>query len=141
MKFSVNYRDLTDEQKASAQRIPKLVRGVKDAVRKVSFGVERVIKSGPSKGMPIDLGRAVSSWGHWTPGLLRSKEGADAAGMAVWEVKDDGFTIEQGSNLEYIDYLNDGTSQQSPAGFLDMAEERGSKALEDEIDRVIDRYM
>ena len=54
MKFSVNYRDLTDEQKASAQRIPKLVRGVKDAVRKVSFAVERTVK----QAMPVDTGRA-----------------------------------------------------------------------------------
>jgi len=140
MKFGVSYRDLTDEQKASAQRATKTVREIKIAVRNVSFGVERVIKSGPSKGMPIDLGRAVSSWGHWTPGLLRSKEGADAAGMAVWEVKDDGFTIEQGSNLAYIDALNDGSSSQSPAGFLDLAEEQGNKELENEIDKIIDRW-
>ena len=137
MKYSVNYRDLTDEQKASAQRIPKMVRGIKDAVRKVSFAVERTVK----QAMPVDTGRARASWGHWTPALLRNQAGGDAAGAAVWEVKDDGFTIEQGSNLEYIDALNDGHSSQAPAGFLDMAEERGSKALEDEIDRVIDRYM
>ena len=136
MKFSVNYRDLTDEQKASAQRIPKTVRGIKNAVRKVSFSVERVIK----QTMPVDTGRARASWGHWTPALLRNQAGGDAAGAAVWDEKDDGFTIEQGSNVAYIDALNDGTSQQAPAGFLDMAEERGNKALEDEIDKIIDRH-
>jgi len=136
MKYSVNYRDLTDEQKASAQRIPKMVRGIKDAVRKVSFAVERTVK----QAMPVDTGRARASWGHWTPALLRNQAGGDAAGAAVWEVKDDGFTIEQGSNLAYIDALNDGSSSQSPAGFLDLAEEQGNKELENEIDKIIDRW-
>ena len=136
MKFSVNYRDLTDEQKASAQQATKTVREIKIAVRSVSFGVERVVK----QTMPVRYGGARSSWGHWTPALLRDKRGASAAGMAVWEVKDDGFTIEQGSNLEYIDALNDGHSSQAPAGFLDMAEEKGNAELKNEIDKIIDRW-
>jgi len=136
MKFSVNYRDLTDEQKAGAQRATKTVREIKIAVRNVSFGVERVVKDR----MPKRTGRAAGSWGHWTPALLRDQAGADAAGMAVWEVKDDGFTIEQGSNVEYIDALNEGHSSQAPAGFLELAEKQGNAELEDEIDKIIDRY-
>jgi len=75
MKFSVNYRDLTDEQKASAQRATKTVREIKIAVRSVSFGVERVVK----QTMPVRYGGARSSWGHWTPALLVNQEGASAS--------------------------------------------------------------
>jgi len=70
--------------------------------------VERV-----KKDMPIDTGRARASWG--------SLEGVFQPGDGIWDVEDGGLTVIQGSNVEYIPTLNEGHSQQAPAGFIDAA--------------------
>jgi len=61
--------------------------------------------------MPVDTGAAMASWG--VPGEA-----------GIWDVKDDGFAITQGSKLPYIEALNEGHSQQAPAGFIDVEHEK-----------------
>jgi len=63
--------------------------------------------------MPIDTGRARASWG--------SPSEAFEPGDAVWQVEDNGQTVIQGSNVEYVPGLNEGHSKQAPAGFIDAA--------------------
>jgi hypothetical protein len=41
----------------------------------------------------------------------------------VWQVEDDGLSVLQGSNVVYIERLNEGHSQQAPAGFIDAGAE------------------
>lgn len=68
--------------------------------------------------MPVKSGRARDSWG--TP----EKEGS-------WEVSDDGLSVTQGSNVVYVGRLNEGHSQQAPAGFIDAGAEEALDALND----------
>jgi hypothetical protein len=92
----------------------------RQVVKSASFGLEKEVK----RRMPVDTGRAQASWGHWKSGQLRKggkKAGKSSEADAVWKEEDGGLAIEQGSNVEYIEYLNRGHSQQAPAGFIDMA--------------------
>lgn len=83
--------------------------------------------------MPVDTGWAQSRWGEVAvPG-------------GIWEVSDNGLTIEQGSDLdatigmfEYITRLNEGSSKQAPAGFIDVAAERAGEKLENRLDEIAD---
>lgn len=82
--------------------------------------------------MPVRTGWAQSRWA----------EPAVAGG--IWEITDDGLTIEQGSDLdtiglyEYITRLNEGSSTQAPAGFIDVAAERGGDRLEARLNEIAD---
>ena len=75
----------------------------KKVLKSASFALEKRIKIE----MPVDSGRARASWGHGNESIWRETEG--------------GLSIEQGSNVEYIVYLNRGHSRQAPAGFIDRA--------------------
>ena len=63
--------------------------------------------------IPIDTGRARNSWG-----------------TDVWEERDGGLEIEQGSEVVYMQRLNEGYSTQAPAGFIDVQFEKSSDDLE-----------
>lgn len=83
--------------------------------------------------MPVLTGWAMGRWGN------------PAVPGGVWEVSEDGLSIEQGSDLEgllnmfeYIVRLNEGSSSQAPAGFIDMAAERGGDRLENKLDQIPD---
>jgi hypothetical protein len=132
MRVSATWGDLTDEQRFMVQRRAWLSKRAQQAVKAASFAVERRVKSE----MPVDTGRARASWGHWTPGDLRGPSEASPAD-AHWKEDDSGLSTEQGSNLPYIDALNDGSSMQAPAGFLDRAAEAGQR----ELDKLIDDIM
>ena len=132
MRVSATWGDLTDEQRFMTQRRAWLYKRAQQAVKAASFGVERRVKDE----MPVRWGGARSSWGHWTPGDLRGPSEATPSNV-IWNVAEDGLSIEQGSNLPYINALNDGHSRQAPAGFLDRAEEAGQR----ELDKLIDDIM
>ena len=91
------------------------------ALRKNSFALERLIK----QAMPVDTGRARASWGHWkgSKSLLNPKSkkyNAEAnTDEAIWEESEAKLTITQGTNVPYVSQLNEGHSQQAPAGFID----------------------
>ena len=131
MKITVK-SDLKPEAQEMPRRRNALLSSVKRMVRSVSFELERNVKNE----MPVDTGRARASWGHWTPGDLRGPSDARASD-AVWKETDDGLTIEQGSNVEYIAGLNDGSSKQAPRGFLDVLEERAVDLLDARVDDIM----
>lgn len=133
MRIKIKYDDLTAEEQTALSKQVWAVGESRKSVRKVSLAGERHIKDI----MPKDTGRAAASWGHWTPGMISNNKDASAAD-AEWQESDGGLTITQGSNVEYIGPLNDGHSQQAPAGFLDMAEERAQQELDREIDRIME---
>jgi hypothetical protein len=136
MKLTVDARQLTEENKQQRELARVTVKELWAKVREVSLAVERRVKTA----MPVDTGRARASWGHWSPGDLRASNAAASAGDAHWKENEGGLELEQGSNVEYIDDLNDGHSSQAPKGFLDSAAEHGQKVLDQKIDDIIDRY-
>ena len=120
-----DYRELSAlsrEQKKTARAV---LASARRTLRSASFAVEKRVKAE----MPVDTGRARASWGHWTPDGLAAEAEA-SAGDAHWEETDDGLTITQGSNLPYIEALNNGHSRKAPAGFIDSAQLHGQLELE-----------
>ncbi len=114
---------------ADAAKLPKATRAqATRATREASLAVEKRIKIE----MPVDSGRARSSWGHWSAEMVKPNHDASPAD-AVWREEDDGLTIVQGSNVPYIEALNNGHSAQAPAGFLDTAQLTGQVELEKEV--------
>lgn len=100
-----------------------------DAVRVVSFRVETRVK----EEMPVDTGRARASWGHQT----------DPAepGDGIWNEDARSMSIEQGSNVEYIEALNEGHSRQAPAGFIDAIAYAAEDMFVEEIEARVDRSL
>ncbi len=83
--------------------------------------------------MPVDTGWAQSRWGD------------PAVPGGIFDVSEDGLTIEMGSDLkdqldlfEYITRLNEGSSKQAPAGFIDVAAERAGDGLEARLNEIAD---
>jgi hypothetical protein len=121
-----------DFARLGAQAKPKGSR----AVRAISFLGERLIKIA----MPVDTGRARASWGHWSPGDMAQGSEDASSEDAHWAEKDDGLTVEQGSNVEYVPALNAGHSQQAPAGFIDKVAERMARELVKELEKIINGF-
>ena len=71
--------------------------------------------------MPVDTGRAKAGWGKHTPEDLTRNEPKNASvpGDAVWLVSPKEWSIRQGTTVPYTVFLNEGSSQQAPAGFID----------------------
>lgn len=114
---------------------------VPQAVRKASLFVMAGVKSD----MPVDTGRARASWGVWKPGDMANQAEAYKRGAgpddAIWEVEDDGLTITQGSNVEYIEALNNGHSQQMGAGFIDNWAQTGAYELVKDIEDILNEVF
>ncbi len=154
MKLTVDARQLSDEAKQNTNLLRFTSKELWKIVRQVSLALERRVKNE----MPVDTGRARASWGHWTPGHLRKITVTTGGGEKVkvtraewggaqpmtddahWKEDEWNLEIEQGSNVEYIDYLNAGSSTKAPAGFLDAAEEHAQKVLDQKVDEFINRY-
>lgn len=73
--------------------------------------------------MPVDTGRAKAGWGKHTPDdiVRNDPKNASVPGDAVWTVSPKGWSIRQGTTIGYVALLNEGSSQQAPAGFIDAA--------------------
>jgi len=121
-----DYRKLA-RQASQAERVT--ARAARQSVKAASFAVEKRVKLE----MPVDTGRARASWGHWTPGDMARPNREASAADALWQSDDGGLTITQGSNVPYIEQLNQGHSRQAPAGFLDTAQLTGQVELEKEL--------
>jgi len=114
---------------------------VKQAVMAQSLDTIKEVK----EKMPIDTGRARASWGAFTPEDIE-KPNTPNGKMAsksdtFWHVEDGGLTITQGSNVEYVGDLNDGTSSQRGAGFIDRAAEKAGRELMDRVGRDFERFL
>lgn len=104
--IKIDYSDLTKEKARSSQTAKDVRFVARNRIKTASLTALRQVKMW----MPVDTGAARARWG--SPG----------APGGIWEEEDEGLTITQGAALEpfeYIDRLNEGSSQQAPAGFLD----------------------
>jgi hypothetical protein len=120
MKIRVDFRDLSNEYNRSRTIAPVFKERVKVRVKAKSLTVVGRVKIA----MPVDKGLARARWG--TPG----------APGGIWIEQDAGLTIIQGAELqpfEYINELNEGSSQQAPAGFIDTIAYKAEMELIDEI--------
>ena len=138
MKLIVKYGALTEERTLTTRQMQWLATNAKKTLRTVSLAVERRLKA--KDPIPVDTGRARASWGHWSPGDLRKQNPDASPEDSVWDdAKDGGWSIEQGSNVPYIDALNDGHSQKTPAGFLERAEEAGVQELDRKLEDLLQK--
>ncbi len=87
----------------------------KAIVRESAVGCCNAVK----RDMPVLTGRAKAGWGRYTPEDLVMPNPASRPFDAVWLVSEKGWSIRQGTNVPYTEYLNAGHSQQAPAGFID----------------------
>lgn len=120
MKIRADARELIREYERSRTIAPLFKERAKTRVMVKSLKVVGMVKIA----MPVDTGAARARWG--TPG---------AAG-GIWEVQDDGLTVVQGAQLEpyeYIIRLNEGSSQQAPAGFIDTIAYKAEEELIQEL--------
>lgn len=89
---------------------------------------------------PVDTGRARSNWivGAGPSNriieayVLNSGSGSAEAALAQARAfldSTDVSVIYISNNLEYIQYLNEGTSAQAPSGFIEAAVETGRRAV------------
>lgn len=78
--------------------------------------------------MPVDTGWAQARWGA-----------PEFGGIYIEE--ENGLTITHGAGIEpfeYIERLNEGSSSQAPAGFIDAAAEAAEIMLEEKINTGVD---
>lgn len=101
----------------SRQVTKVLEEDVKAVVLENAEGLRDDIKSA----MPVDSGRAKAGWGTYTPeDLIRhDPKNVSSPSDAVWLVSPKEWSIRQGTNVPYTQLLNEGHSQQAPAGFID----------------------
>ena len=100
----------------------------RDVIMKHAFKSVRRMKIA----MPVDTGAARGRWG--TPG----------APGGVFRVSNDKLTIETGAELEpfeYIQRLNEGSSRQAPAGFIDDEANRLAMEIAEDLLKDIKRRM
>lgn len=121
MKFTVDFAELTRERAMTAQQARQLKIVAWKIVRAHSFKAEANVK----RRMPVKTGRARASWGHSAPPA--------APNEGIWEEDEAGLSITQGSRVEYIEQLNEGWSQQAPAGFIDAVQAAEQAALEEDL--------
>jgi len=124
----INAGELDAEVARGAGMSQRTRRKTWSLLRAVSLAGERGIKDR----MPVDTGRARASWGHWTQGDIRriSSSGDFGPGDALLREDEGALEIEQGTNVEYVQYLNEGHSTQAPAGFIDLIAEKAERELE-----------
>ena len=90
-------------------------------VRAHSFAAEARVK----RTTPVDTGRARASWGHSTA------PASPADG--IWEEDEKDLSLTQGTKVPYVEQLNEGSSNQAPAGFVDAVQLAEQDALEEDI--------
>lgn len=151
MKITVDASRFRATLKQTDKGGTRLTEALSRAVRSVSLETMRYVK----RAMPVDTGRARASWGVWSASDLRgiyqkiirakasraqAKQFARASKRdAIWQESPDGLTITQGTNLEYVEYLNSGTRHMKPLGFIDLGAEQADIALEKAVNAAIGR--
>jgi hypothetical protein len=128
MKITIDGRGFVLEERKMLQNIAGVHKVMKQHVLRQSRITQRRIKIE----MPVDTGRARSSWGNLYPNNVFSE-----LGDGIWEVSNAGLTILQGTNVPYVVYLNEGWSSQAGAGFIDAAEVAARKQLASDLGRAL----
>lgn len=105
----------------------------------LAFAIHRVLVDNPPSGTPIDTGYCSAKWWFGVGSMPPRIEDGDinvevimAARFAMTDsmVEVSNYKIQEGSlfiynDTDYIEYLNEGSSQQSPAFFVEDAVDKG----------------
>jgi hypothetical protein len=113
INFDDNFDQITHDVMGADNKITD---AAKTRLREAAFTAKRKIVIR----MPVDRGAAQASWGA-----------EDEAG--IWEFSQDGLEHTQGSELPYVNRLNDGYSNQAPAGFIDAEHEKAITLFVDKL--------
>jgi hypothetical protein len=107
--------------KLLAMRSRQAAKLIEDEAKEIVLENAEGLCADIKQAMPVDTGRARAGWGKYTPGMLvrSDPKNQSVASDAVWIVSPKGWSIRQGTNVPYTKYLNEGHSQQAPAGFID----------------------
>lgn len=127
-EFGVRMEAQGDAVSANADRL----------VRRVALSVDAVVVMAT----PVDTGRARSNWivqlgSPSTREIEPLAEGEAATAASINAAKDvieqykGGVDLHLTNNLSYIGALNDGTSAQAPAGFVQTAVMQGVEQIKD----------
>lgn len=133
----MDLKGLAKEMDRKARSIPVNVR---NGLKRTVLAIDQVLVTST----PVDTGRARSNWivgsGPSTKAIDAYSKGeggstgGDNANAALAQAKafldaNDISVIYISNNLEYIQYLNEGSSAQAPAGFIEAAVQAGIDAV------------
>ena len=107
---------------------------MRDEIWEAIVGVAEQAKAEIKRDMPVDTGDARGRWGTPEYVMTRPRYGG-APGQGIWRPDRLNLAHTQGAELspyEYIERLNEGSSTQAPAGFIDSAVERAMDKAEDD---------
>ena len=82
--------------------------------------------------IPVLTGRAKASWGKYQSRYV-VKPGSSNESDSIWIENKNKLEVIQGSNVPYLDYLNEGHSGAAPAGFIDSASNEAEQLLEQKL--------
>lgn len=125
MRIHIDTKEVDVHIQNLAKMKPTVKRELWLALRITTIDLMRFIKHM----MPVDTGRARASWGQWSSSdLIRANPEARPSDAVYNELPERLETV-QGSNVPYIKDLNEGSSQQAPAGFIDLGNEKARRQL------------
>ncbi len=120
-----------------ARRMSAIARGIEENSSIAVIKTAAVINQTVVLATPVDTGRARGGWqvgigfsprGLNTP-LDQSGSGTVSANRLTIGRRRPGQDIHIANNVDYIGFLNDGSSAQAPAGFVEAAVRQGSAAV------------
>lgn len=136
---------------ATMRGFSKRIKAIADGVEKNANTMMRktviTVASAVALRTPVDTGRARANWqtqiGSAAGGVINSfpsgskgSTGAAAAGVAISQAtqtmqkyRQGGVDVYISNNLPYIGMLNQGSSKQAPAGFIESAIMAGQRAI------------
>lgn len=123
--------------KTLARATPQIKKRAFAKVRAAAFALVKRIK----ETMPVLTGRAKASWGKWTPGDLKPADKDASESDALFEERPGSLSVVQGTNVPYVQRLNEGHSQQAPAGFIDAGAVAAARELQKELAELADEVF
>ncbi len=124
------------QQRIDASELIRHQRGLPGAARRIRSKLWTSLRvtsfeltGGIKAGMPVLTGRARASWGQWTPNEMVQSNAQAKESDAIWEENQSDLSITQGTNVPYVKRLNEGHSQQAPAGFIDLEVDKAKRNL------------
>lgn len=131
--------------KAFNKRMLKIGATIAGNADKLFRATALIVDSAVVIGTPVDTGRARSNWqvgapgpvtserGPYSPGAEGSTGGANAQAAIAQAKAVIGATKEKtiyiSNNVKYMEFLNQGSSAQAPAGFVEAAVELGRQEV------------
>lgn len=145
LKITADFRELDRYIAKLVAKQPQLKPALFEVVLEVAGDFDRRIDGE----MPKDTGRAAAGWGKYNASLLaggavptpkghfitrpskRTKQlQVSSAADGIYEEHPEGLYIIVGTRVPYVQRLNEGSSTQAPAGFIDVAAIAASFQLE-----------